>query len=469
MKTKKGMASLYLVAFTTLLLGVVTMSFTSIMINERKEASNSDLSQSAFDSALAGIEDAKTAILMYEACSGTNAPTEITTIDPTSNKTTRQCRDIREAMDAGLRNNDCDTVRKVLSGNNDEVGEVTVSEDLNQYYTCVPISEDSPYYQSTLTENTRSRVINAGDKIVANGSAGYADVVGIELQWYTPETELGLDPNLKYMQGVIGNDGNLSIRPLGTKNEAISSYPVLNFELFQTDTNYTMAELDLNNPNNTGTDHAMITLYPDQSATVINNDTSPDGKGTFVSAEDLLNASNKSNQAAQQAQDSSVVPKAVSCEYQNGAHCRATIQFPATYQGNESSYQNSKSNHPRAQSTFLLRVSLPYGNPETDFSIKPCTAMNDQGACTSWANFSGAQYIVDSTGRASTLYRRIIARVETSSNSIFPEYAIQTSGNNPMIEKNFWVTENCWTTDGKGNSTKCANNGNASTAFPQGE
>ena len=63
-KTKKGMASLYLVAFTTLLLGVLTMSFVRVMVTESKESSNSDLSQSAYDSALAGIEDAKTAIII---------------------------------------------------------------------------------------------------------------------------------------------------------------------------------------------------------------------------------------------------------------------------------------------------------------------------------------------------------------------------------------------------------------------
>ena len=573
MKTKKGMASLYLVAFTTLLLGIVTMSFTSIMINERKEASNSDLSQSAFDSALAGIEDAKTAILMYETCSGTNAPTSITV-----NKGTRNCAAISAAMSEGLKKNDCDTIQKVISGDKNKTGEVKISEDLDQAYTCVPISEASPTYQSTLTENTRSRVVNAGDKIVKEeGGAGYADIVGIELQWYTSETELGLDPDLKYMEADIDSNGGLNIRPLGTKNQATGSYPIVNFELFQTDEQYTMAELDLNNASNTGTDHAMITLYPEEGAKVINDDKDPDGKGTFVSAKDLLDASNKSNTAAQ---ENSVVPKPVSCDYESGAHCRATIQLPATYRGGTTEYGKTVTKNveadwsydgnlcggspnptisdgvrpgvdqnllwamyrpdhkpsiyrilidrlelspellrhigpwgdlyyvnspngnntdkynenwgkikpeleklcrekyqstteqqiasPRAQSTFLFRVSLPYGAPETDFSIKPCTKMDENGKCTEYAHFNGAQYIVDSTGRASTLYRRIIARIETSTNFIFPEYAVQTSGDNSMIEKNFWVTENCWATDGKGNSAKCANNGNASTAFPQG-
>ena len=433
MKIKKGMASLYLVAFTTLLLGIVTMSFARVMISESREASNSDLSQSAFDSALAGIEDAKTAILMYEACQNSSSDREM-------GGNGQRCSDVEAKMIAAFKNGNCDVAQSIINGK-ETTGEVVVSETLDQAYTCVPIANDSPTYRSILNEDTRSRVIPAkfeGER--------YKDIVGIELQWHSPNSSTDVEEGVSFMD----ENTTDNFIPFGTKDAALETAPVLAFELFQTDANFTMAELDLNNNDNSGTDHAMIVLYP---YNVIENDE----KGTFVSSRNLLDASNKSNQAALKSNNAkdSVVPKLVSCgyysgnydKYDGGSHCRATIEFPKTYRGGE-----------RAKLTFMFRVSLPYGTPQTDFSIKACTKIANN-RCTETVNFSGAQYIIDSTGRASTLYRRIIARVETAPAASFPEYAVQVSGNNSMVEKNFWVTDNCWSTDGKGNSSTCANNG----------
>ena len=435
MKTKKGMASLYLVAFTTLLLGIVTMSFARVMISESREASNSDLSQSAFDSALAGVEDAKTAILKYEQCN--------------NNPAAEGCGEIITRMKAAFDNHNCDVVRNIL-GNSGE-GAVEISEDLNQSYTCVTIADDAPIYQSTLTEDIRSRVVPAGT--IDN----YQNVVGIELQWFT------IDPTSDEVK-FMNDDAGDNFIPLKAKSDAMDksarkkSAPILTFELFQTDESFRMYQLDLNNETNTGTDHAMIMLYPESG-----------DSDSFVTARNLLDASNKSSQAALTSSDyasNSVVPKLVSCfdHGDGGAYCRAVIQFPATYNGSadntDGTYSTVKDSTKRAKQTFMFRVSLPYGAPQTDFSIKPCTEIVD-GKCTETSRFTGAQYIIDSTGRASDLYRRIIARVETTPNFIFPEYAVQVSGNNAVIEKNFYVTENCWSTDGKGNYTTCANNGDA--------
>lgn len=433
MKTKKGMASLYLVAFTTLLLGIVTMSFARVMISESREASNSDLSQSALDSALAGIEDAKTAILKYEQCN--------------NNPGAGDCDRIINRMKEAFNNHNCDVVRNILGKSGE--GAVEISEALNQSYTCVTIANDAPIYQSTLTEDIRSRVVPAGT------IEDYQNVVGIELQWFT------IDPTSDEVIFMDDNTGDNFI-PLKAKSDAMDesakqkAAPILTFELFQTDPDFQMYELDLNNETNTGTDHAMIMFYPDDS-----NDKS------FVSAQNLLDASNKSNQAALTSSvnaSESVVPKLVSCydHEDGGAYCRAVIQFPATYKGNTTEYTSASPR--RAKQTFMFRVSLPYGAPQTDFSITPCRLIEDN-KCKSPSSFTGAQYIIDSTGRASDLYRRIIARVETTPNSIFPEYAVQVSGNNAVIEKNFYVTENCWSTDGKGNSTTCANNGDAKRAL----
>ena len=465
--TRRGMASLYLVAFTTLLMGIVSISFVEVMLNESRESVNSDLSQSAFDSALAGIEDAKNAIVLYNSClnmddgsSPANAPTK-------SDGSKMTCRMVRDAMLNGMQKNSCDTALNVL-GKENTTGATDISvdggENLGQAYTCVTITNDASDYRSTLNDGNRSRVI----PVDSQDELGNADarIVAVELEWYsntTFEDYLSSEYMYNLSDGIsLWNEGVIPFlkkdTTVGAQGKEVT-VPILAFEVFQTDNTFTMAQLDLNNEANNGTDHAMIVLYPENKE--------EDVHGTFVSARDLLDASNKSNQAAltvSNDKNSSIVPKLVSCGYKDGSRCRATIQLPATYSGNSTAYTGSPG---RSKSTFLLRVSSPYGGAGTDFSIKLCTEISGE-SCSKRAQFDGVQYIVDSTGRANTLYRRITARIETTLSPIFPEYAVQVSGNeNSIIEKNFYVTENCWSTDGKGNSSTCANNGDASTKFPQ--
>ncbi|MDO5481354.1 MAG: hypothetical protein Q4F60_03360, partial [Candidatus Saccharibacteria bacterium] len=67
-KTRVGAASFYVVVFTTTLFTVITMSFIRLMVYETTRTINNDLSNSAYDSALAGVEDAKIALLKYQSC-----------------------------------------------------------------------------------------------------------------------------------------------------------------------------------------------------------------------------------------------------------------------------------------------------------------------------------------------------------------------------------------------------------------
>ena len=68
LKFKKGAASFYVVAFSTLVLVIIAASFAAVVLTELARTQNDDLSQSAYDTALAGIEDAKLAFYNYQSC-----------------------------------------------------------------------------------------------------------------------------------------------------------------------------------------------------------------------------------------------------------------------------------------------------------------------------------------------------------------------------------------------------------------
>jgi hypothetical protein len=59
--------------------------------------------------------------------------------------------------------------------------------------------------------------------------------------------------------------------------------------------------------------------------------------------------------------------------------------------------------------------------------------------------FSGVQSIVDSTGRANDLFRRVEARLEMIDTYFpMPDAALTLSGDGNNLNKSFYVTNNCF-------------------------
>lgn len=112
-----GGVSLFIVTFVAMIVAILTVSFTQLMVRTQDQTSENDLSQRAYDSALAGVEDAKRVIL---ACQAGNS---------------QACTAMESA--------ECDTVQSANVGVSAASGEVQVgTSDDNQAYTCVKINAE---------------------------------------------------------------------------------------------------------------------------------------------------------------------------------------------------------------------------------------------------------------------------------------------------------------------------------------
>jgi hypothetical protein len=132
--SQQGAVSLFIVVFTALLMMIITISFVQMMTTDQRQATYSDLSQSAYDSAQAGIEDAKRALLIEQDCRG---------------KDTQQCRDVQAAIGA----QECNTLSAIFGNPTDPetmIQQSTGDKKLDQAYTCVKILSDTPDYLGTL-------------------------------------------------------------------------------------------------------------------------------------------------------------------------------------------------------------------------------------------------------------------------------------------------------------------------------
>lgn len=142
-KSEHGAVSLFIVIFTTLLMTLVTVSFVQLMTSDQRQASDNDLSRSAYDSALAGVEDAKRALLVDEDCKG---------------KDSQFCKDVRKA----IADKNCNTLSIILW--NSTVPEKTIEqsagdEKLDQSYTCVKMSTNTSDFVGSLDPAMTSAIV----------------------------------------------------------------------------------------------------------------------------------------------------------------------------------------------------------------------------------------------------------------------------------------------------------------------
>ncbi|MDO4978926.1 MAG: pilus assembly PilX N-terminal domain-containing protein [Candidatus Saccharibacteria bacterium] len=409
-KTKRGITSIFVTVIIILILGVVTASFLRLTTSEASQSSNNDLSQSAYDSAQAGIEDAKIALLQYHDCLSAGGATS-----------SEACKRIVPKMQQGIRDKDCDTIanalgREVKNGGVNLQATKSGSDDENalsmlQAYTCVTVEEELDDYRTTLDSSNSFRIIPIRP---ASGDINSIDT--IEVSWFSPAN--------KEAAGYSNYCNNESLYSITGCNSKYLAPPVLGVGLIQTDESFALSELTMANSSDKS-NRGQLYFKPINRA-----DASP----TTISASVLSSTANGSVYAKSNGSDNPGVYN-VSCSASkvsdyDGFYCRARVGIPKPFNGGN-----------RNVGSFFLLVSLPYTKPDTDISVR---AFRN----SSPISLVGVQARVDSTGRANDLYRRIEVRLELVDTYFpYPQYEIQMSEDADAIEKSFRVSKNCWWTD----------------------
>lgn len=411
-KAKKGVASFYIVAFSTLILVIVATSFAMVVISEMTKSSNDDLSQSAYDSAMSGLADARMAYTSYARC----AEQKIAGARPSGSGTDVTCSDIVWWVE----HPDCYMVGHILGKIPKNVDtEVNIGDTigsngtaLNQAYTCATINPKVTDILTTLDSNHNIQVISGS---VAGGAN---NVKKIRIKWFSVRDDIRLQ----------FSNYNSSLKKVvfpAINGNAVATPPTLELRIVQTGQNFTMAQFDQTQSGRTN--RATLYLVPMSSSQTATSGSSKNyiyvGR-TSVTSPITAAQVVKTNDRTQTNK-----PFLITCDNETSTkefYCEAVIDLPGVIGGGA-----------RNDETFTLAVSLPYQQPDTDVSIEfLCT--NDTCGSVNWTSGDGnaaviknSQIEIDVTGRANDLYRRIMTRLETSDETFssgYPSYALQILG-----------------------------------------
>jgi Tfp pilus assembly protein PilX len=379
---KQGGVSIFLVVAACLLVSVIVASFIRLVIRDQQQASAQDLSQSAYDSSQAGVEDAKRFLNWYTNNCGTRKTTSTAT----------QCEKVAAELNKSNQDQSCNLLG--LAGIGSAEGETIVQTstssndaDLNQAYTCVKME--------TQTDDFLGEVSEGGMKVVPLKSQSVFNTV--KIQWF--------------MRSDLGNTDDLNIDLNNTDfKDGVYTFP--------------------KNDKKTWTTNHPAVLHT-QFISFVNggNLESLDGqfKGTENGASSLVLYPSKIGTSTSLAIDgrtrsggNNAVP--VKCEKSLDSvsyACSATVSLGTSVPSSTQAY-------------LVLRTFYNQSN----FSV---SLYNDN----TLVKFDGVQPEVDSTGRANDRFRRIKSRIEMTNNQFpIPDFAVELSGEgSQLLCKDFQVSQ----------------------------
>jgi Tfp pilus assembly protein PilX len=362
---QRGAVSLFIVIFSALLITIVSISFVGIMIQDQQQASTTDLSQSAYDSAQAGVEDAKRALIRYQNMCGSdsNCVTSSKINASTCNTAVEELSDVKDAANS--------------SSNGEVAVQTGGSNSLDQAYTCVKISLDTIDYLGSLSANKLN--------VIPLTSVDQFDT--IQIQWFS-SSDFSSTSNFNIdlqnpAQGV----------PLLAQNSWKQNRPsIMQSQLIQFGSNgFTLNDFDSKNASGQVNANTLF-LYPSGTTGVAN---STIDTYAFGDRDIRMMATG--------------APLPVTCSgnlVAGGYACTAKLTLPVPINGGDR--------------TAYLQLKALYNN-----SSYRVTLLNG----TVPVKFNAVQPEVDSTGRANDLFRRVQARVMLSDlNFPYPRAAVDVSG-----------------------------------------
>jgi Tfp pilus assembly protein PilX len=378
----RGAVSIFVVIFSALLITTVVLGFIRLMIQQQQEATSADLSRSALDSAQAGVEDAKRALVRYgDYCLGSPAAAA-----------TSECTNLTHALS---NSKTCDTIQQSGIAGTPGDKEVLIKQTendadsiLQQAYTCVKIQLNTVDYVSTLPAS--------GSRMVPLKATG--DFNTVEIEWYSQDD----------LKDGTTNDGGQHSISLSTDLQLpkLTDWPrnrpaMLRVQLIQFGDNFQLSDFDKKDD---GSSNAH-TLFLNPSEV---------GRDTLSFADDAR-LSRTTGSLQQIACDKNFSTGTIDRLYA----CKATITLPNAV---------GQTNTAR---TAYLRINGIY-NDTTSFRV---SLAKDTAPVT----FNSVQPVVDSTGRANDLFRRVQSRIEVDNSTFpFPQSAIDLSAG---LCKTFLVTD----------------------------
>lgn len=366
MRRQRGVVSIFIVIFTALLVTIVTTSFVQIMLRNQQQASNNDLAQSAYDSAMAGVEDAKRALVKLKQCSK----------DPSL----VGCAAVNSLVTSG---DNCEVLGTPGAGVVDFVdGEVTVGDSkLNQAYTCVKVEVQTDSYRGKLDAN-QTVVI----PLIPDGDPN--SLGAVRISWYVSE-------NLPDGVATPAMPGAAQLTQNSPASWGTNVPPLMRAQIMQFDGSTGNIDLNAFDGGNARTRF----LYPLSGArpgsTDFMLDTRRGGSNNIVAG---------------------------GCEANfgyEGYACSMTVDLPDAPAGQREAY--------------LQLAGIYVGSKGVNYQVELV------GSGGGVVDFDNVQPRVDATGRASDLFRRVMANVTVSpagSPLPFPETTVAT-GN---LCKNFFIT-----------------------------
>lgn len=362
---QRGAVSLFVVIFAALLITVVTVSFIRIMIQNQQRANAVDLSQSAYDSAQVGVEDAKRALMRYQSICSSGG----------------DC----VAAKAKINSSECNEAIKTLSDIENLSGtdvEIPVQNGTNpnkldQAYTCVKLNMSPDDYLGELTQDSSKMIPLVGESPFDT----------IKVQWFTSKD---------FSKDLEGAESKADIP------EFASGVPLL------IQNSWTSAA----QPNRPSILRAQLIQFNSSGFSVDERPglgTPPTNNTLFLYPSTKIDTPKSFSSNIRKTFDPLDTPTQVNCNDLSigGVYaCSANMEMPHNSNAHVQ-YLNLKSFYKK---TTNYRITLFKTNGDT-------------------VKFDGVQPSIDSTGRANDMFRRVQARVELGVDFTYPKAAVDINGN----------------------------------------